>query len=142
MEGFQIKAVFVLSSSIWKSKTGSVGFENQHVLDYSVEANSWFGAFLNHVYPKLILHYLVFNIFIGCFQWGQLRVLFLLKTNAVMRSESIHLCLTAIFLAKKSMTYTVVSGLLFHLADISMPLIGLCQHSLLASDFFFTRTII
>lgn len=55
-----------------------------------------------------------------------------------MRSESGYLCLTAIFLAKKSIICIVVCGLLFHPADISMPIIGLGQHSLLASDYIFS----
>uniref|UniRef100_A0A6M2E9S3 Uncharacterized protein n=1 Tax=Populus davidiana TaxID=266767 RepID=A0A6M2E9S3_9ROSI len=55
-----------------------------------------------------------------------------------MRSESGYLCLTAIFLAKKSIICIVVCGLLFHPADISMPIIGLGRHSLLASDYIFS----
>jgi hypothetical protein len=60
---FKSRLYLSTHSSIWKSKTGSVGFENQHVLDYSVEETSWSGACLNHVHPELILDYMVFNIF-------------------------------------------------------------------------------
>jgi len=64
---FKSRLYLSTHSSIWKSKTGPVGFENQHVLDYSVEQNFLVWSMFKPCTPKTDFGLSGVQHILGCF---------------------------------------------------------------------------